>query len=157
MAYLERRSFDEATFHAERYVALNPNDSSAALLMGQLLSYVGRPQEGITWIERAFRLNPFPPQAYTSFYGMILFAARRYAESIAAFNRILVETRWDGMYLVAGNAYLGQLEEARTLISTCAKLHPDISLLAFAAREPFKQAADLDHLLEGLRIAGISN
>ena len=156
MVHLERRSFDEATFHIQRFVALNPNDSIAALLMGGLLAYLGRAQEGITWIERAFRLDPFPPLAYTSFYGMILFAARRYAESIAAFNRT-DRAPWTMIYLVAGNAYLGRLAEARTLISTCAKLHPDISLLAFAAREPFKQAADLDHLLEGLRIAGISN
>jgi adenylate cyclase len=124
--------------------------------MGGLLAYLGCTQEGITWIERAFRLDPFPPLAYTSFHGMILFAARRYAESIAAFNRT-DRAPWTMIYLVAGNAYLGRLAEARTLISTCAKLHPDISLLAFAAREPFKQAADLDHLLEGLRIAGISN
>ena len=156
MVHLERRSFDQATFHIERFVALNPNDSIAALLMGGLLAYLGCTQEGITWIERAFRLDPFPPLAYTSFYGMILFAARRYAESIAAFNRT-DRAPWTMIYLVAGNAYLGRLAEARTLISTCAKLHPDISLLAFAAREPFKQAADLDHLLEGLRIAGISN
>jgi TolB-like protein/class 3 adenylate cyclase len=157
MAYLERRSFDEATFHVERFVALNPNDSAAPLLMGQLLAYVGRPQEAITWIERAFRLNPFPPQSYSSFYGMILFAARRYAESIAAFNRIVVAPNWDLIYLVAANAYLGRLEEARTLIGKWATLHPNISLSAFAAKEPFKQPADLDHLLEGLRIAGISN
>jgi TolB-like protein/tetratricopeptide (TPR) repeat protein len=159
VVYLERRSFDEATFHIERFVALNPNHPAAPLFMSQLLTYVGRAQEGITWIERAFRLNPFPPQAYNSYYGMILFAARRYAESIATFNRILAETnRWyEVMYLVADNAYLGRLEEARTLIRVWAKLHPDLSLLAFAAKEPFKQSADLDHLLEGLRIAGISN
>jgi adenylate cyclase len=90
--------------------------------MGGLLAYLGRAQEGITWIERAFRLDPFPPQAYASFYGMILFAARRYAESIAAFARILVAPApWAMIYLVAGNAYLGRLAEARTLISTCAK------------------------------------
>jgi adenylate cyclase len=156
MAYLERCSFDEATFHAERSVALNPNDSFAALRMSQLLAYLGRPEEGISWIERAFRLNPFPPQAYNSFYGMILFAARRYAESIATFNRILVAPNWEVIYLVAGNAYLGRLEEAHTLIRRWATPHPDISLLAFAAKEPFKQPVDLDHLLEGLRIAGIS-
>jgi adenylate cyclase len=156
MAYLERCSFDEATFHAERFVALNPNDSFAALHMSQLLAYLGRPEEGISWIERAFRLNPFPPQAYNSFYGMILFAARRYAESIATFNRILVAPNWEVIYLVAGNAYLGRLEEAHTLIRRWATPHPDIAPLAFAAKEPFKQPADLDHLLEGLRIAGIS-
>ena len=56
---------------------------------------------------------------------------------------------------MAANAYLGRLEEVRTLIGKWATLHPNISLSAFAAKEPFKQPADLDHLLEGLRIAGI--
>ncbi len=156
MVYLERRSFDEAAFHAERSVALNPNDSHAAIFMGELLAYLGRPEEGITWAERAFRLNPFPPQAYNSFYGMIQFAARRYAESIATFNRILAAHNWEMMYRAAANAYLGRLEEARAFASKWVEQHPDVSLLTSAAKEPFKQPADLDHLLEGLRIAGIS-
>ena len=79
MVYLERCSFDEATFHTERFVALNPNDPLAMVDKGYLLAYLGRAQEGVTRIERAIRLNPLAPQAYNSFYGMILFAARRYA------------------------------------------------------------------------------
>jgi adenylate cyclase len=122
------------------------------------LAYLGHAPEGIAWIERAFRLNPLAPQAYNSFYGMILFAARRYAESIAVFNRILVppESGWEFIYLVACYAYVGQLEEARTLINTWRTLHPGIPLLAFAAKEPFKHPADLEHLVEGLRKAGLS-
>ena len=159
MVYLERCSFDEATFHTERFVALNPNDPLANVYKGYLLAYLGRAQEGVTWIERAFRLNPLAPQAYNSFYGMILFAARRYAESIAAFSRIILEPAeggWDFIYLVAAHAYLGRLEDARTLINKWGTLHPGVSLLALAAKEPFKHPADLDHLLDGLRRAGQS-
>ena len=159
MVYLERCSFDEATFHIERFVALNPNDPLAKVHMGYLLAYLGRAQEGVTWIEQAFRLNPLAPQAYNSFYGMILFAARRYADSIAAFNRIILEPPeggWDFIYLVAAHAYLGRLEDARTLINKWSTLHPEVSLLALAAKEPFMHPADLDHLLEGLRRSGQS-
>jgi tetratricopeptide (TPR) repeat protein len=158
MVYLERVSFDEATFHIERFVALNPNDPDAAVLMGDLLAYLGRAQEAVTWIERAFRLNPLAPQAYNSFYGMILFAARRYAESIAAFSRILAvrDAGWEFIYLVADHAYLGRIEEARALIDKWTALRPGSPLLAFAAKEPFKHPADLDHLLDGLRKAGLT-
>lgn len=52
--------------------------------------------------------------------------------------------------------YVGQFEEARTLINTWRTLHPGIPLLAFAAKEPFKHPADLEHLVEGLRKAGLS-
>jgi adenylate cyclase len=158
MVHLERRNFDEATFHIERFLALNPNDAGAAVLMGDLLAYVGRAQEGVAWMERAFRLNPLAPQAYNSFYGMILFVARRYAESIAVFSRIVVapEAGWEFIYLVADHAYLGRIEEARALIDKWTALRPGSPLLAFAAKEPFKHPADLDHLLDGLRKAGLT-
>jgi len=157
MVYLDQRRFVEATFHVDRFLSLNPNDPTASVIKGELLAYLGRADEGIEWIEKAFRLNPLSPQAYNAFYAMILFAARRYEESIAALNRILSPPdAWIFLYLVAGNGYLDRTEEACALIDKCKAQIPGISLLEFALKEPFKHSADLDHLLDGLRQAGLS-
>ena len=156
-ACLERRQFDDATFHIERFLALNPNDPTAAVHMGALSAYLGRAEKGIAWIEKAFRLNPYAPPWYNVVYGMILFAARRYADAITAFNRILTphDPGWDFIYLVASHGHLDRLEEARALAAECATLAPGVSLLEFAAKEPFKHQADLEHLLDGLRKASL--
>jgi TolB-like protein/Tfp pilus assembly protein PilF len=153
---LERRRFDDATFHIERSLALNPNDPDAAVCMGALSAYLGRAEEGIAWIEKAFRLDPYAPQWYNSAYGMILFAGRLYADAIAAFNRILAprDGAWEFLYLIASHGHLARYEEAQALAGKCAALPPGVSLLEFAAREPFKNQADLEHLLDGLRKAG---
>jgi TolB-like protein/Flp pilus assembly protein TadD len=154
---LERRQFDDATFHIERSLALNPNDLEAAVEMGQLSAYLGHPEQGLAWIEKAFRLNPYAPQWYNSAHGMILFAARRYADAIAAFSRILAprETGWEFLYLIASHGHLGRFEQARALARECALLVTDMSLAEFATKEPFKNPADLEHLLDGLRKAGL--
>jgi adenylate cyclase len=154
---LERRQFDDAAFHIERNLALNPNDLEAAVEMGELLAYLGRPEEGVAWIEKAFRLNPYAPAWYNSAYGMILFAARRYADAISAFNRILAPSdhRWNYLYLVASHGHLGRFEEARALATECTSWLTHMSWLEFAAKEPFKNPADLEHLLDGLRKAGL--
>jgi TolB-like protein/Tfp pilus assembly protein PilF len=154
---LERRQFDLAAFHIERAIALNPNDPAAVIVLGSLLAYTGRPDEGLSWIGKAFRLNPYAPQWYHSAHGMVLYAARRYADTIAAFGRITSGLdAWEYIYAVASYGQLGRIEEAQAQIAACRALHPDMSLLQHAAHEPYKEPADLDHLLEGLRKAGLT-
>jgi hypothetical protein len=57
---------------------------------------------------------------------------------------------------VAGHAYLDRIREARALADRFKAAHPGISLFEFASKEPFKDSADLEHLLSGLRKAGLS-
>jgi tetratricopeptide (TPR) repeat protein len=61
---VHRRNFDLAIRHAERAVALNPNDPGLTAKMGLLLADMGRPTEAIALIERAMRLNPFEAESY---------------------------------------------------------------------------------------------
>jgi TolB-like protein/Tfp pilus assembly protein PilF len=154
---LERRQFDRAEFHINRAVALNPNYPDSIGFLAALLAYTGRPDEAVSSMGTAFRLNPYAPQAYHSSHGMVLYAARRYAEAIAAFGRITSAwCAYEYIYAVASYGQLGRIEEARAQIAASRALHPDLSLLQHAAHEPYKEPADLDHLLEGLRKAGLT-
>jgi tetratricopeptide (TPR) repeat protein len=45
--------------HAERAVALNPNDPFALFTIGCALSYTGEPEKAVEWIMRSARLDPF--------------------------------------------------------------------------------------------------
>jgi hypothetical protein len=126
--------------------------------LAALLAYSGEPDEALTWADKAFRLDPFAPQSYHSYTGMILFNARDYTKSTLSFRRI---TRglspWDCFYVIAGYGYLAQQQEAQTTIALFESLNTGLSLLDHASSEPFKNEADVNHLLEGLRKAGLPN
>jgi adenylate cyclase len=49
---------DKAVYHQERALSLNPNSDLIVVQQGELLTWLGRPNEGIDWIRRAMRLNP---------------------------------------------------------------------------------------------------
>ena len=52
---LTGREHDRAVFHQERALALNPNDDLIVVQQGEVLTWLGRPEEGIPWIEKAMR------------------------------------------------------------------------------------------------------
>ena len=62
---------------------------------------------------------------------------------------------WDHAYLAAAYAYLGRYREAQTEAAEVLRNRPDFSIRAYAKQEPYKDPADRDHLLEGMRIAGL--
>jgi hypothetical protein len=45
--------------HLERALTLNPNDVRIVCQMGELATFLGRPEEGEHWVRRAMRLNPY--------------------------------------------------------------------------------------------------
>src|SRR5882724_9913583 len=59
---LTRDDHDQAAYHQERALALNPNYDLVVVQQGELLTWLGRPEEGIDWIKKAMRLNPYHPE-----------------------------------------------------------------------------------------------
>ncbi len=57
---LTRDDHDKAAYHQERALALNPNYDLVVVQQGELLTWLGRPEEGIDWIKKA--ANPFRQQ-----------------------------------------------------------------------------------------------
>ena len=55
-----------ARYHQERALALNPNYDLVVVQQGELLTWLGRPEEGAEWIRKAMRLNPHHPERFWS-------------------------------------------------------------------------------------------
>src|SRR4030065_640607 len=72
-----------------------------------MLTWQGQPQEGIDWIKKAMRLNPYHPQRFWSHLGRAYFVARRYSESVEAFKRISVPDHVVHTFLAAALAQAG--------------------------------------------------
>lgn len=151
---LYHRQFERAEFHADRAIALTPNDFRAICGKGVLLAYLGEHGEAVDWLSRAVRLNPYPPEWYASVVGMALYSARRYAEALGMLAGS-GWSPWSGMYLTACLARLIRLDEARARIAKWSAEYPAMSMAEYARNEPFKNSADLDHLFDGLRKAGL--
>ena len=49
---------------------------------------------------------------------------------------------------------MGRLDDAQKCVQDALKIDAAFTLQAFAKRGPFKNKADLDHYLDGLRKAG---
>ena len=146
---------DKAMYHQERALSLNPNDDLIVVQQGEILTWLGRPEEGIEWIAKAMRLNPYHPERFWSHLGRAYFGARRYGEAIEAFKHIAAPDHLHHGALAAGHAYLGNDAAARSHIREAMKLQPELRIEAYLSTLHYKQASDREHFRQGLLKAGL--
>ena len=153
---LHRRAFDLSERHYRRAVELNPNSPDELAAMGSACSYFGRPEEGIGWLELAKKVDPFfDPSWYWNLLGVTYFNARRYEDALGAIARNASPPLWVRAYGAAAQALAGRVEAARAIAARIAADAPDFSVADLVRKEPYKLAADLEHLAVGLRLAGL--
>jgi adenylate cyclase len=110
---LNRDDHDKAAYHQERALTLNPNYDLVVVQQGELLTWLGRPEEGIDWIKRAMRLNPYHPERFWSHLGRACYCAEKYAEAVEAFSRIRRPDHTHYAFLAATFAQMGNAVATR--------------------------------------------
>ena len=154
---LHGQSFELANQYYRRSLELNPISPETLASKGALCSFEGRPEEGIAWFEQARCIDPFfDPTWYWQLLGATYFNARRYDAAITAFERSVGKPAWVYAYAAACHAQACRTGEARVLAAVVTRLCPDFSAELLAAKEPFALATDREHLLDGLREAGLA-
>ena len=143
-------------YHQERALGLNPNNDLIVVQQGELLTWLGRPEEGIDWIRRAMRLNPYHPERYWNHLGRAYYVARRYAEAAAAFARISAPDHSHHAFLAAACAQMGDATAAKAHAEEALRRAPDFSVQAYLETLHYKQASDREHHREGLLKAGLT-
>ena len=103
---------DQAVYHQRRALSLNPNDDLVVVQQGEILTWLGQAEEGIDWIRKAMRLNPYHPERFWSHLGRACFAARRYAEAVEALKCITAPDAMQRALLAACHAQLGDMAAA---------------------------------------------
>src|SRR5882724_4180667 len=104
---LTRKDHDKAAYHQERALALNPNYDIVVVQQGEFLTWLGRPEEGIDWIKKAMRLNPYHPERFWNHLGRACYCAEKYAEAAEAFSRITRPDHTHHAFLAATFAQMG--------------------------------------------------
>ena len=146
---------DKAMYHQERALSLNPNDDLIVVQQGEILTWLGRPEEGIEWIAKAMRLNPYHPERFWSHLGRAYFGARRYGEAIEAFKHIAAPDHLHHGALAACHTYLSNEVAARSHIREALKLQPELRIETYLATLHYQREGDREHIRQGLLKAGL--
>jgi TolB-like protein len=149
---------DLSIAEAQRAVELNPNFSQAHVPLGNALSFIGKPKEGIPHLELAIRLNPddIRNHIYLTYLAEAHLNNRDYAQSVACARKGLQrKSNYAYSYFVLSSAlgHLGESKASGEALAECLRIQPgyiDIQRKIHRYRDP----ADRRHIEDGLRGSG---
>jgi adenylate cyclase len=156
--HLYKRQHEEAIAEARKAVTLAPGFAFAYTWLGTALMYAGRSHEAINSLEKATRLNPFPPAYWMRDLGEAYRMAGRYTEAVAAFKRaIQANLHYVEAYvgLACTYALMDRLSDAEEAASEVLRIDPDFSVQDYAKLIPYKEDKDLKCVIEALSKAGL--
>jgi TolB-like protein/tetratricopeptide (TPR) repeat protein len=143
-------------FEAEAQLALslNPNDPETLADVGHYYAFMGQFERGVELSRRAQQLNPLHPGWYHFSFARLHYHEKRYEQTIADVEKVgLPHFYWTHMLTAAAKGQLGHPDAADAL-ARILEVKPN-----FAARVELRKwnaaPADLEHILEGLRKAGL--
>jgi adenylate cyclase len=152
---VSRNDLTKARYHQERALALNPNYDLVVVQQGELLTWLGRPEEGIEWIQKAMRLNPHHPERFWSHLGKAYFCARQYSEAIEAFMHLSNMDAGQHAFVAAAYGWLGDKTAAAAHLARIKALEPDFTFEEFRGTLHYASDENTRHLQEGLNQAEI--
>jgi adenylate cyclase len=151
----------EAIAAFRRAIELNPNFALAHGCMGGSLAYAGEPGAALEAVERALRMSPYDPfgPLFSHFAATAHFAIEDYAKGADCERRALRERSAllpARRMLAACLVCLGQVDDARAIISEVLKLDPGNSIKRDAyGYAVFARVADQERYVAALRKAGL--
>ena len=153
--YLVFKDHHKAVYHQERALNLNPNDDLVVVQEGEILTWLGRPEEGVDWIKKAMRLTPYHPERFWNHLGRAHFVARQYDRAVDAFNNITEADYVQHSFLAACHAQLDDAARATNHTEKVIAQRPSFSIGQFLEGLHYKNEVDVAHYRESLLKAGL--
>ncbi|MEN8196865.1 MAG: BTAD domain-containing putative transcriptional regulator, partial [Pseudomonadota bacterium] len=155
-----------ATFHIDRAIALNPNEYKNYCVKGWILVFSGKPADGIACALEGRRINPLASAGCHINVGIGEYTVGEYQASIDALRGGGKFGLMRDVFMAAAYAQLGDRRKASQL---AAGIIPRSSRLVepYGGPEktrwraylesvfPYQNTGDMEHLLDGLRKAGM--
>jgi TolB-like protein/Tfp pilus assembly protein PilF len=166
LVHTSRGEYEEARFHLEKALENNPNDTEVRGEYALFLYTIGQPEAAIQHFEINSRQNPFYLSWCPWIKGWAYFTARRYGDAIAALKQLPEPINEVRGLLAASYAYAGRSAEAKAMLEEFLRV-AEGDMAVFPGRrlkdwEEFWRDAswyqhqeDHDHLMDGLRKAGL--
>jgi TolB-like protein/tetratricopeptide (TPR) repeat protein len=143
-------------FEAEAQLALslNPNDPETLADVGHYYAFMGQFERGAELSRWAKQLNPLHPGWYHFSFARLHYNERNYQQTIADVEKVaLPHFYWTHMLTAAAKGQLGQADAADALAKVF-EVKPNFSA-RIELRKWNAAPADLEHILQGLRKAGL--
>ena len=157
-AALWMKQHQRAAVAAAKCLAISPNFAEGHAVLGLILVYSGKPHEAIASLHRAMRLDPHYRDIFLHLLALAHVQLEEYEQAVAVLKRRLVrkpESDISRVLLAATHGHLGNIEESRTQWAEALRINPDYSLDHRRNILPYRNPADFEHLLDGLRRAGL--
>ncbi len=154
------RDYDIGLTAARRAVELNPSFALGYHCLGGANIMVGRFDDAVEAMEQAVRIGPRDPWLFLYFAGVCAcrYMLRDYERSVEA-AQVSVERfaqyASGHRFLAMALAQLGREDDAQRALARFLMISPDHTLRSARHSYPFRQEADLEHYLDGLRKAGL--
>ena len=156
------REYDWGMAILEEAVAANPNNPMVLVRAAVGHMHCGDLEQTLTLVRRADRLSPGDPGAHfsLSIRADVALIQGKFAETVDLASRALARnpnfdpTLW---LLIAANAHLGRLEEAKRYLSKLRSVVPTVTVAQIRAAQPDKDPTRKAALFEGLRLAGMAD
>ena len=153
---IRQNDHDKAAYHQARALVLNPNDDLIVVQQGEMLTWFGQPEEGVEWIRKAMRLNPYHPPRFWYHLARALFAARRYGDAISAVQHIDAPDYLHHVLLAAAHAQNGEAATAAEHAREVLKKMPAFSTAKnYLPLLHYKRESDLAHHRDAVLNAGL--
>jgi adenylate cyclase len=146
---------DKAVYHQDRALSLNPNSDLIVVQQGEVLTWLGKAEEGIEWIRRAMRLNPYHHERFWSHLGRAQYTARIYADAISSLSKLNAPDHTHHALLAAASAQLGNRVAATAHAQEVLQRQPAFKIGSFLQTLHYRQPSDTEHVREGLQKAGL--
>ena len=151
---LIREQFDQAQYHQRRALSLNPNDDLVVVQQGEILTWIGQPEEGVEWIRKAMRLNPYHPERFWSHLARAYFAAHRYGEAIDALKCISAPDAMHRACMAGCHAQLGDAAATAEQRQATFAIAPSFRIADYLAALHYRDPAHREHHRQSLALAG---
>ena len=151
-----RRELETFRNSAEKAVALNPMDGFTSAYIGSLMAYAGDWERGGALVVRARDLNPHHPGWYwfPSFFDA--YRKNDYRAALGFTLKVNMPNFWrTNLALAAVYGQLGEQAAARNATRELLALRPDFPAIAYKELGKWWKPDLVEHLLEGLRKAGL--
>jgi TolB-like protein/Flp pilus assembly protein TadD len=161
MALLQAgRDYESGVAVIRAAAAANPNALFVSAAAGVAAIHCGDLDEAESLLLRVTALSPLDPDTRFALCGlaMIHIIRGKYELALArAGHALAVNQHYDATYwmLVAANAHLGRMAEAKRHLASLRQLAPNISLSSIRAGQPAMIHGRIEPILDGLRLAGL--
>jgi tetratricopeptide (TPR) repeat protein len=152
--------FDKAIERLELAVDLNPNSALAHHGLGYAFTFAGRPAEAVVEFDRALRLSPKDPYrwAFATMRACALVLIKDYEDAVVWGQKGIRDNPqmfWPYVHVASALGHMGLTKEATQAVAELLRVKPDFSTATIDETVRFRNPADRDHYIDGLRKAGL--